>query len=793
MSDTRLAQLSIILVNYNGRHHLERCLPALYATEARECEIVVVDNASQDDSLEWMASHYPAVRALPMDSNLGFGEANRRGIEATTGEFFSLLNNDTEPQPGWLEHMLSAFDSAPEVGVACATLELMDRPGILNARGGSMTWLGLGHDIMFGRSTRSRDDAAPQPAYRDVLFPTAAAMVMRRSSFEQVGGFDPQYFMYHEDVDLGWRVWLQGERVVTCRDSIVHHRFGGTTATHGGHTWSSRMGFRHNIRALLKNYEWPRALAATLVFTATLLARFQIRLVWHIWSWNLRRLPDTLRERRRIQGKRVRRDREFFESGLIDRSRLYPLPKPELPVRGEAWGRKNWIKSPVLTPESDSAKGRLAVGWYAIHRRGKEIARTVSGPAQCFLKVEPNTSGVLHVQCRYWAEGGEESTTLRVECNGHTAEARVAGGTITCDVETVSDDDGVLSIWLLPEPGEARPGFLGLAPPGNISFPELRFESEAAPQEDRYRSIAVVIPTYNRWDCLEVTLDALCEQERLPDEVIVVDDGSTDGTSDKLEAWENGKDLPFSFKRFRQENAGPAKARNFGVQQAQSDIVAFLGDDTIPAPDWVKQHIDQQNSLDEGCAVVGYTGWDADHMRVTPFLRYINGRGAQFGYDLMRDGAVCPFTCFYTSNLSLPRSYLQAEPFDEQFRYAGWEDAEVGYRLGFRGMRVVYRRAAVTRHRHQTTVATFMRRQFLVGRICPTLLSIHSELGALYHYKDSPMSRAFIALGYLGQPVLPVVRLLDYLHVPLPRALYLAYLGWYYVRGLRAGEKEVAA
>ncbi len=302
----------------------------------------------------------------------------------------------------------------------------------------------------------------------------------------------------------------------------------------------------------------------------------------------------------------------------------------------------------------------------------------------------------------------------------------------------------------------------------------------------------MVIPTYNRWECLNATLEALCKQDRLPDEVIIIDDGSTDDTWANLQEWESASAHPFRLALYTQENAGPAKARNLGVRQSRSDLIAFLGDDTIPGHDWLQKHLDMQNSLGPDAVVVGYTDWDHATMRVTPFLRYINGRGAQFKYDLMSDGDEVPFSCFYTSNLSVPRELLLAEPFDESFGVYGWEDAEVGYRLIARGVRIVYCKSACTRHRHPTTVATFMRRQFVVGRSCPTLLKLHPELSALYYYKKSALMMSFVGVGYFGRLFLPVVRLLDYCYIPQPRIVYLFFLGWYYVRGLRSAESDTS-
>ena len=155
-----------------------------------------------------------------------------------------------------------------------------------------------------------------------------------------------------------------------------------------------------------------------------------------------------------------------------------------------------------------------------------------------------------------------------------------------------------------------------------------------------------------------------------------------------------------------QENHGPAAARNTGVAAASGRWVAFLGDDTVPSPGWLAAHREahRRRGDDPHLGVIGYTGWHR-RMRLNPFLRYINEHGLQFGYALIHDKEDVPFNFLYTSNLSLPRDLLLAEPFDLRFPHAAWEDIEVGYRLKKRGFRLVYEPAATVAHDHPTDLA----------------------------------------------------------------------------------------
>ncbi|HEV7240578.1 MAG TPA: glycosyltransferase [Thermoanaerobaculia bacterium] len=235
---------------------------------------------------------------------------------------------------------------------------------------------------------------------------------------------------------------------------------------------------------------------------------------------------------------------------------------------------------------------------------------------------------------------------------------------------------------------------------------------------------SVVIPTYNRLDMLVRVLDALEKQvDAPPFEVIVVNDGSKDDT-ERVMSQRNG----IVFRT--QANAGPGRARNHGVSLAKGKIVIFIGDDTVPEPRFLFEHarVHREAGDDPMVACLGYTGWPHGE-RVTAFMDYINDYGLQFGYKLIEDGAVVPFNFFYTSNISIDREVLTAQPFDTTFPSAAWEDIELAYRLDARGLKIHYNARAVTRHYHPMNVDSFARRQYTVGKSGAIFYQKHPELG----------------------------------------------------------------
>ncbi len=296
---------------------------------------------------------------------------------------------------------------------------------------------------------------------------------------------------------------------------------------------------------------------------------------------------------------------------------------------------------------------------------------------------------------------------------------------------------------------------------------------------------SVVIPTYDRLDVLPEVLEALEAQEDAPPfEVVVVDDGSTDGTAELLAQ----KELRVAFRVLTQANRGPAAARNRGVAEATGERIAFLGDDTVPSPGWLKAHDEaaQKRRDTPALAVIGYTAWHR-RMRLNPFLRYINEYGLQFGYGLIEDPEDVSFNFLYTSNLSLPRELLIAAPFDLRFPYAAWEDIELAYRLKKGGLRLVYEPEARVEHDHPTSIRRFTERQEKAGYSAVVFYLLHRELGG------------FLGLGPEGPPPLPsarrqrlreaLARALEGWSVRMPE-LWEEVLRYHYIRGLNRGWQD---
>ena len=208
-----------MIVNYRGADDTCTALAALRDLRwpREHVEVIVVDNASGDGSVERIAKEHPDVRVVALEENLGFAGGCNAGAQAATGEYLAFLNNDARPDPAWLSAAVAVLDR--DGSVACVASKVLDWDGeFVDFVDAGLGFYGHGFKLHAGE----RDD----PAYdreADVLFASGAAMVARASTFREVGGFDERYFLFFEDVDLGWRYWLLGYRVRYVPASLVFH------------------------------------------------------------------------------------------------------------------------------------------------------------------------------------------------------------------------------------------------------------------------------------------------------------------------------------------------------------------------------------------------------------------------------------------------------------------------------------------------------------------------------------------------------------------------------------------
>jgi GT2 family glycosyltransferase len=215
----RPLRASVIVVNYNAGERLVHCLQSLEESLPARVEIILVDNASRDQTGPVIQRDFPRVVFVESDTNLGFGGGCNLGAKQARGEYLVFLNPDTTVERGWLEALLSPMAADPGLGLVTSRIVLAGDPERLNTAGNKVHLTGLTLCRGLGESR----DAFGVPG--EVAAVSGAAFSIRRELFESLGGFDEDMFLYMEDTDLSWRARLAGWRVFYSPTSVVRHHY----------------------------------------------------------------------------------------------------------------------------------------------------------------------------------------------------------------------------------------------------------------------------------------------------------------------------------------------------------------------------------------------------------------------------------------------------------------------------------------------------------------------------------------------------------------------------------------
>lgn len=313
--------VSIVIVNWNGKHWLEGCLPTLSKVTHKRVEWIIVDNASTDGSVEWVKNRYPKTILLENSENLGFSHANNLGYKKAKGDFILFLNNDTKVKPDFITELLKPFTRDPMIGGVQSKILLMDDPSRLDSIGAFLTPTGfLLHNSLGGK------DKLELNRQIDLYTVKGASMMFRTDVLKlvEVDGFifDPEYFAYFEETDLCHRIWLSGFRIVYAPKAVIYHKLGATSIKLVS-AWVQFNSYKNRINSYIKNFglfNLILILPIHVVLCHVLAIIFLLKgnLSWAIsiekaiW-WNVTHLSRTLRHRNIVQVTiRKRADSAFF-------------------------------------------------------------------------------------------------------------------------------------------------------------------------------------------------------------------------------------------------------------------------------------------------------------------------------------------------------------------------------------------------------------------------------------------------------------------------------------------------
>jgi len=213
--------VTFIVVNWNGSKLLQECLASVYRQTLLDFEVVLVDNASKDDSVEIVTRYFPAVKLLTLTDNMGFTGGNIEGYKIATGEFIALLNNDAVLTATWLEKMIAHLRMDPEIGI-CSSKILVHGTNRVDSVGEFFT-----NAFTVARPGEGKDgDGYLKP--RIVTGACAAAVVYRREMLSKIGFLDEDFYLNHEDNDLSLRAWFSGWKCLFVPEAVAYHKVSTT-------------------------------------------------------------------------------------------------------------------------------------------------------------------------------------------------------------------------------------------------------------------------------------------------------------------------------------------------------------------------------------------------------------------------------------------------------------------------------------------------------------------------------------------------------------------------------------
>jgi len=311
--------VSIIIVNFNGREYLQKCLQSIMEINYKNYEIILVDNNSTDDTIEFVKNSFPSIMIIKLDKNYGYSEPNNIGAKNAKGDFLLFLNNDTIVTPNCVNELLKVAQSDQKIAI-CQSL-LLKLNNEVDSSGDFVDNL--------GRAFRSKNRPENQ---KRILSARGAAMMVRKEAFWDLDGFDKDFYASFEDVDMGWRAWIWGYKVVLVPNSIVFH-VGGQTVKQIDSEIQFH-GIKNNLVLRIANFETSYAISSIFMFflvnAVKKLFGYSIikdveqiselpssKIIFKSFFWILKNFKYVLHKRNQVNKRRLKSTKELMEMGLI--------------------------------------------------------------------------------------------------------------------------------------------------------------------------------------------------------------------------------------------------------------------------------------------------------------------------------------------------------------------------------------------------------------------------------------------------------------------------------------------
>lgn len=302
--------VSIIIVNWNGKDHLTKCLRSLKRIDYKKTETIIIDNGSTDGSVEYIKHEYPGIICIRNADNSGFSKANNQGIKKAKGEYILLLNNDTKVRRNFLSILVKKISLDPLIGAVQPKILHWEKPGKLDSIGSFLTNTGFLFHLGFEELDSKKLDKEIK-----LFSGKGSCLLFKRKILKITGNFNEDFFAYFEETDLCWRVWLAGYHLIYEPEAVIYHKTWGTTKRLP-QDFITFHSFRNRISSLAINLETGNILLILplhllicifIAFCYFISGKFKngFAIIWAILSF-LKNLRKVLRKRKHVQ-KRIRK------------------------------------------------------------------------------------------------------------------------------------------------------------------------------------------------------------------------------------------------------------------------------------------------------------------------------------------------------------------------------------------------------------------------------------------------------------------------------------------------------
>jgi GT2 family glycosyltransferase len=251
--DGNWSKTAVVILCWNGKKFLEEFLPSVVQYQQADSDIVVADNASEDDSLIYLKKAFPSVKIIELEKNFGFAEGYNQAIRKIDSEFIVLLNQDVAVTENWLSPMVMMMEKDASIGAVQPRIRSHLQPAKFEYAGAAGGWIDrYGYTFCRGRifdAVEADNDQYNEPA--EIFWTSGACMIVRKKIYEQLGGLDASFFAHMEEIDFCWRLKNAGFKNMYCPHSIVYHLGGGSLAH--GNPLKTYLNFRNNLIMMWKN------------------------------------------------------------------------------------------------------------------------------------------------------------------------------------------------------------------------------------------------------------------------------------------------------------------------------------------------------------------------------------------------------------------------------------------------------------------------------------------------------------------------------------------------------------